>query len=123
MPEKSVLLVEDEANIALALKFLIGREGFGLRHVCDGDAALAALEADRPDLVVLDVMLPGPSGYEICQHIREDARLRDVKVLVMTAGGGEVERRKACALGADAFLRKPFDTRELTATIRSLLTD
>lgn len=123
MPEKSVLLVEDEANIALALTFLIGREGFGLRHVADGEAALAALEADRPDLVVLDVMLPGPSGYEICQHIREDARLRDVKVLVMTAGGGEVERRKACALGADAFLRKPFDTRELTATIRSLLAD
>ncbi|SFJ16617.1 response regulator transcription factor [Albimonas pacifica] len=123
MPDKSVLLVEDEDNIALALKFLIGREGFGLRRVASGTAALAALETERPDLVVLDVMLPGHSGYEVCQRIRDDARLSGVKVLMMTAGGGEVERRKACALGADAFLQKPFDTRELTATIRSLLAD
>ena len=123
MPDKSVLLVEDEDNIALALEFLIGREGFGLTRVASGADALAALEAGRPDLVVLDVMLPGHSGYEVCERIRGDARRSGVKVLMMPAGGGEVERRKACALGADAFLRKPFDTRELTATIRSLLAD
>jgi DNA-binding response OmpR family regulator len=89
--------------------------------VASGDAALRALEAAPPDLVVLDVMLPEKSGYEICQHIRQSERLRGVKVLMMTARGGEVERRKGLALGADAFFTKPFDTRELTDEISHLL--
>ena len=121
MDRKKVLLVEDEDNIALALEFLIGRKGFGLKRVASGDAAMAALADERPDLVVLDVMLPEKSGYEICQHIRGDERLRDVKVLMMTARGGEVERRKGLALGADAFFTKPFDTRALTDEIVHLL--
>ena len=118
---KQVLLVEDEDNIALALEFLIGRRGFGLRRVATGPEALAALEDETPDLVVLDVMLPGRSGYEIMQIIRQSERLRDVKVLMMTASGGEVERRKGLALGADAFFTKPFDTRQLTDEICHLL--
>lgn len=121
MNQKQVLLVEDEDNIALALEFLIGRKGFGLTRVASGDAAMAALEAAPPDLVVLDVMLPEKSGYEICQHIRQTERLRGVKVLMMTARGGEVERRKGMALGADAFFTKPFDTRALTDEIAHLL--
>ena len=123
MPTKQVLLVEDEDNIALALEFLIGRKGFGLRRVASGDAAVEALRSDRPDLVVLDVMLPEKSGYEICQMIRQDEALRGVKVLMMTARGGEVERRKGMALGADAFFTKPFDTRALTDEIAHLLED
>ncbi|MDR9395797.1 response regulator transcription factor [Roseovarius sp. SYSU LYC5161] len=121
MSTKSILLVEDETNIALALEYLIGRKGYRLRHVSDGDAAITALAEERPDLVVLDVMLPGRSGYEICQYIRNDAGLRDVKVLMMTARGGEVERRKGLALGADGFLTKPFATTELTKEIAQLL--
>ena len=121
MSTKSILLVEDETNIALALEYLIGRKGYRLRHVSDGDAAITALAEERPDLVVLDVMLPGRSGYEICQYIRSDTGLRDVKVLMMTASGGEVERRKGLALGADAFFTKPFDTRQLTDEICHLL--
>jgi len=70
---------------------------------------------------VLDVMLPERSGYEICQMIRRDASLRDIKVLMMTAGGGEVERRKGLAVGADAFMTKPFATSDLTAQIAALL--
>lgn len=121
MSEKSVLLVEDEDNIALALEVLIGRRGYRLRRVSDGDQAVAALAQERPDLVVLDVMLPNRSGYEICQHIRKNAALKDVKVLLMTAAGGEVERRKGLALGADAFMTKPFATSELTDEISQLL--
>lgn len=121
MSEKTVLLVEDEDNIALALEHLIGRAGYRLRRVATGDAALAALAEDRPDLVVLDVMLPERSGYEICQMIRRDSRLKDIKVLMMTAGGGEVERRKGLAVGADAFMTKPFATADLTAQIGALL--
>ncbi|HKL65696.1 MAG TPA: response regulator, partial [Roseovarius sp.] len=84
MSQKSVLLVEDEDNIALALGHLIGRAGYALRRVATGNAALDALAEDRPDLVVLDVMLPERSGYEICQLIRRDAGLADIKVLMIT---------------------------------------
>ena len=121
MSQKSVLLAEDEDHIALALEHLLGREGYRLRRVATGNAALTALAEERPDLVVLDVMLPERSGYEICQIIRNDAALRDIKVLMMTAGGGEVERRKGLALGADAFLTKPFATRDLTRQIGQML--
>lgn len=121
MPNKSVLLVEDEANIAIALEFLLGRRGYRLRHVSDGNAAIDALAAEKPDLVILDVMLPHRSGYEICQHIRKESSLKDIKVLMMTARGGEVERRKGLALGADSFLTKPFATADLTNEISHLL--
>jgi DNA-binding response OmpR family regulator len=121
MARKSVLLVEDEDGIALALEYLISRQGYETRRVADGNAALRAMEEARPDLVVLDVMIPERSGYEVCQIIRRDAGLKDVKVLMMTACGGEVERRKGLALGADAFLSKPFATADLTAQIRALL--
>jgi len=121
MEEKKVLLVEDEDNIALALEHLIAKQGFTLRRVADGNLAMEAITEDHPDLVVLDVMLPGSSGYEICQSIRRDDRLAGIKVLMMTARGGEVERRKGLALGADAFLTKPFATSDLTDQIKALL--
>ncbi len=121
MEEKKVLLVEDEDNIALALEHLIARQGYALRRIADGTLAMEAIVEDHPDLVVLDVMLPGSSGYEICQSIRRDAKLADIKVLMMTARGGEVERRKGMALGADDFMTKPFATSDLTNRIKTLL--
>lgn len=117
---KQVLLVEDEDNIAMALEFLINREGLDLKRVSTGEAALDALDTDRPDLVVLDVMLPEASGYEVCQHIRERDDLRDVKVLMMSAAG-DMARRKGLAMGADAFFVKPFDTKLLRDEIHALL--
>ncbi|TCP38921.1 response regulator transcription factor [Rhodovulum marinum] len=121
MARKSVLLAEDEDGIAIALEYLIAREGYDTRRVADGQSALDAMEEAPPDLVVLDVMLPHRSGYEICQIIRRTEELKGVKVLMMTARGGEVERRKGLALGADAFLTKPFATADLKAQIRALL--
>lgn len=118
---KSVLVVEDEDSIALALEFLMGREGYELRRVGSGPAAIEAIRERPPDLVLLDVMLPGSSGYEVCQSIRLDPALADTKILIMTAKGGEVERRKGLALGADAFMTKPFSTSELKTTVRRLL--
>lgn len=123
MEEKKVLLVEDEDNIALALEHLIARQGYALRRIADGTRAMEAIVEDHPDLVVLDVMLPGSSGYEICQSIRRDATLSDIKVLMMTARGGEVERRKGMALGADDFMTKPFATSDLTDRINDLLAE
>jgi len=123
MSQKTILLVEDEDNIALALGHLIGRAGYDLRRVATGNAALDALSEARPDLVVLDVMLPERSGYEICQLIRRDPALSTVKVLMITASGGDVERRKGLAVGADAFMTKPFATADLTAQIHALLAE
>jgi DNA-binding response OmpR family regulator len=123
MSQKTILLVEDEDNIALALTHLIGRAGHELRRVASGDDAMTALAEARPDLVVLDVMLPGRSGYEVCQLIRRDAALEGVKVLMITASGGDLERRKGLAVGADAFMTKPFSTTELKQRITELLED
>ena len=123
MPQKTVLLVEDEDNIALALTHLIGRAGYALHRVASGDDAMNALAEAPPDLVVLDVMLPGKSGYEVCQLIRRDEELKGVKVLMITAGGGEMERRKGMAVGADAFMTKPFSTADLTQKVCALLED
>jgi two-component system phosphate regulon response regulator PhoB len=116
-----VLVVEDEDNIALALDFLMTREGYDHSRVADGAEALPRIRATHPDLVLLDVMLPGASGYEICQGVRLDPDLADVKILMMTARGSAIERRKGLALGADGFITKPFELKELREEVRRLL--
>lgn len=121
MTKKTILFAEDEDNIALAFEFFMGRQGYQITRVADGDAALEALAQAVPDLVVLDIMLPKRSGFEVCQIIRNDRRFDHVKILVMTARGGKVERTKALALGADAFLTKPFASADLMAQIGELI--
>jgi len=121
--QKRVLVVEDEDNIALALEVLMTQEGLALERLAAGGEALARIRAGRPDLVLLDVMLPDISGYEICQEVRMDPDLAGVKILIMTARGGAVEARKGRALGADGFIGKPFDLMELRAEVRRLLGD
>ena len=116
-----VLVVEDEDNIALALDFLMTREGYDHSRVADGAEALPRIRATHPDLVLLDVMLPGASGYEICQGVRLDPNLADVKILMMTARGSALERRKGLAIGADGFITKPFELKELREEVRRLL--
>lgn len=120
---RRVLVVEDEDNIALALDFLMEREGYDHDRVADGDAALPKIRAMRPDLVVLDVMLPGVSGYDICRDVRGDPALREVKILMMTARGSSVERRRGQAIGADGFIAKPFELKELRQEMRRLLAE
>lgn len=118
---KSILLIEDEDSIALSLEFLMEREGYDFRRVRTGPEALAALEEARPDLVLLDVMLPGCSGYEVCQSMRRNRAFDATKILIVTARGGEIERRKGLALGADEFITKPFSTHDLKRMVRELL--
>jgi DNA-binding response OmpR family regulator len=116
-----VLIVEDEDNIAIALDYLMTREGYAHDRVADGSEALPRIREMRPDLVLLDVMLPGVSGYEICQTVRMDPKLQGVKILMMTARGSAMERRKGLALGADGFIAKPFELKELRSEVRRLL--
>lgn len=116
-----VLVVEDEDNIATALEFLIMREGYAHDRVASGAEAMARIEATHPDLVLLDIMLPEVSGYEICHRIRTDPELADVKVLMMTARGSALERRRGQELGADGFISKPFELKDLRAEVHRLL--
>jgi len=120
-PTPCILVVEDEDNIAIALEFLITREGYGHDRVANGSAALPRIRDTHPDLVLLDVMLPDVSGYEICQRIRLDPALADVKVLMMTARGSAMERKRGLELGADGFISKPFELQDLRAEVRRLL--
>lgn len=118
---KSILLVEDEDSIALALEFMMTEEGYRVRRVASGTDALEALRTEAPDLVLLDITLPGCSGFEVCQSIRLDARLKDVRILMMTAKSSGMVRRKGLALGADDFVAKPFVIQDLKTRVRALL--
>ncbi|MEO5619651.1 MAG: response regulator [Cypionkella sp.] len=120
-PKTRILVIEDEDNIALALDFLMTREGYVQDRIASGAGALERIRATLPDLVLLDVMLPEVSGYEICQSIRMDPALAHIKILMMTARGSALERRKGLALGADGFIAKPFELKELRAEVRRLL--
>ncbi len=116
-----ILIVDDEPNIVLSLEFLMKREGFQTAVAADGEAALEAVARSKPDLVVLDVMLPRLDGFEVCRRIRADPDSRSVKVLMLTAKGRETEVARGLALGADAYVTKPFSTRDVVAQIRRLL--
>ncbi|WP_294929344.1 response regulator [uncultured Paracoccus sp.] len=116
-----ILVVEDEDNIAIALDFLLTRDGHDHRRLATGAGAVDEIRASPPDLVLLDVMLPQVSGYQILQDLRADPALNDVRVLMMTARGSAVERRKGMALGADGFIAKPFELSELRAELARLL--
>lgn len=117
-----ILVVEDEDNIAVALDFLLTRDGHKHARLATGSGAVDYIRRQRPDLVLLDVMLPDVSGYQIVQEVRADPDLADIKVLMMTARGSVVERRKGLALGADGFIAKPFELAELRAEMARLLT-
>jgi two-component system, OmpR family, phosphate regulon response regulator PhoB len=116
-----ILVVEDEDNIAFALDYVMMREGYENDRISNGGEAMSRIRETRPDLVLLDVMLPDVSGYEICQDVRLDPALSDVKILMMTARGSAIERRKGLALGADGFISKPFELSELRQEVRRLL--
>lgn len=117
----TVLIVEDEQNILLSLEFLLGKEGYTVKTACDGAAALQALQAQPPDLVLLDVMLPLLDGFEICRLIRDNPALRGTRIMLLTARGRETEIARGLALGADSYLTKPFSTRDLMDKVRGLL--
>lgn len=117
----SILVADDEPNIVLSLEFVLGEEGYRVRVARDGQEALDALAAELPDLVLLDVMMPKVSGFEVCQRIRENPAWRHLKVLMLSAKGRAVEIQKGLALGADGYVTKPFAIKELLAEVRRQL--
>lgn len=116
-----ILIADDEPNILISLEYLMLREGFTVSLARDGQQALDAIRRDPPDLVLLDVMMPHKTGLEVCQEVRADPRLNGVRILMLTAKGRDTDAAKGLALGADAYVTKPFSTKDLVARVRVLL--
>ena len=118
---KRILIADDEPNIVVSLEFLMKREGFEVLVAGDGEAALQSMARQIPDLILLDIMLPKKDGFEVCQQIRANPEWQSVKVVMLTAKGRDTEVAKGLALGADAYMTKPFSTRDLVLQVRQLL--
>lgn len=116
----NVLIAEDEQNIAESLRFILERESCVVRHASDGEQALAEARADIPDVLILDVMLPSLSGFDVLKTIRADEALKELAVLVLTAKGQSHDRQTADTLGADTFMTKPFSNAEIVAEVLRL---
>ena len=118
---KKVLIADDEPNIVAALEYLLQRSGYEVRSAANGEEALRQVEAFGPDLVLLDVMMPQKSGYDVCQRIRERPEWSRIRILMLSAKGREAEVSKGLSLGADLYITKPFSNAELVARIGELL--
>jgi two-component system, OmpR family, alkaline phosphatase synthesis response regulator PhoP len=121
--KKKVLIVDDEASIVTALEFLLRRSGYEVASAQNGDEALKRVESFAPDLVLLDVMMPRISGYEVCRRMRARADWKHIKIIMLSAKGREAEVSKGVSLGADLYVTKPFSTSELVGRIGALLTE
>jgi two-component system, OmpR family, alkaline phosphatase synthesis response regulator PhoP len=118
---KKILVADDEPNIVTALEFLLQRNGFEVQVARNGEEALNLIESGRPDLVLLDVMMPLKSGYEVCKRIRERPDWSQIKVVMLSAKGRDAEVARGLDAGADLYITKPFSTRDLLSKIKQLL--
>lgn len=116
-----VLIAEDEPSILESLDFILRRAGWNIETVTDGDAVLEKVRLNRPRVLVLDVMLPKRSGFDVLKQLRSEAGTRDLPVLILTAKGQQQDRRIAEDLGADAFVTKPYANAEVVGVVRHLL--
>lgn len=118
---QKILVADDEPNIVISLEYLMKREGYTVFVARDGQEALDAIAREKPDLVLLDVMMPRKSGFEVCQAVRASAQLQATKILMLTAKGRDTDIAKGLALGANAYMTKPFSTRELVQKVADML--
>ena len=118
---QSILVADDDPTVVVALQHLLEQAGFKVVVAQDGQEALEAMDREVPDLLLLDVMMPRLSGYDVCERVRSRPAWRHVRILMLTARGGVIEARKGLALGADDYMTKPFSTRELLDRIKALL--
>jgi DNA-binding response OmpR family regulator len=118
---KRVLIADDEPNIVTSLEYLMKMTGYEVACARNGEEALELVAAFMPDLVLLDVMMPRRSGYDVCQRMRERPEWRHIRIVMLSAKGREAEVSKGLSLGADAYVTKPFSNRELIAKVGSLL--
>jgi DNA-binding response OmpR family regulator len=120
MPQ-TILVVEDEPNIVESLSFLMKKAGFVVRVARDGNTAMRTIESEAPDLVLLDIMMPRRDGYEVCRTIRANPDWDQVRIIMLSAKGRDLDRRKGLELGADDYITKPFSTREIVERVQEIL--
>ncbi len=118
---QKILVADDEPNIVISLEYLFKREGYTVLLARDGQEALDMIASEKPDLVLLDVMMPKKTGFEVCQAVRANEVLQATKILMLTAKGRDTDISKGLALGADAYMTKPFSTRELVQKVAAML--
>lgn len=117
----TVLIADDEPNIVISLEFLMKRAGYAVLVARNGSEALDMIRRSHPRLVLLDATMPGLSGFDVCEAVRADAEVRDTRILMLTAKGRETDRARGVGAGADAYMTKPFSTRDLVETVRTML--
>lgn len=118
---QKILIADDEPNILISLEFLMKREGYEVVLARDGQEALDAIERERPALVLLDVMMPVKSGFDVCSEVRSRDEFRDMAIVMLTAKGRDTDIAKGLALGANAYMTKPFSTKELVQKVREMV--
>ena len=120
---KKILIADDEPNIVVSLEFLMKQKGYIVRVVTTGEDALQAVGDFGPDLILLDVMMPRLSGYDVCQKVRENPAWAGIRIIMLSAKGRDVEVNKGLAVGADAYVTKPFSTKDLIEHVARMLGD
>ena len=118
---KKILVVDDEPNIVLSLEFLMKQQGYAVRSAVDGDSAMKEVERDPPNIVLLDVSMPGRSGFEVCEAIRANPAWNQMRILIVTGKGRDEDRERGLSLGADGYVIKPFETQDIVAKVKELL--
>ena len=118
---RKVLIVDDEPNIVVPLEFLMEQNGYEVMIAQSGEECLEIISKDRPDLLLLDIMLPGIDGFEVCEILRLNPDWKDIKIIFLTAKGREVDIAKGMVLGADAYITKPFSNEHIVRQVRELL--
>jgi DNA-binding response OmpR family regulator len=118
---KKILIADDEPNIVVSLEFLMKQKGYVVKVVTNGEEVLRAVEEFGPDLILLDVMMPHMSGYDVCQKVRENPAWADIGIIMLSAKGRDVEVNKGMAVGANAYVTKPFSTKDLIAQVAQML--
>lgn len=121
MRKKNILAVDDEPNILMSIEFILEMEGYEVHTARDGEEALEVAERVRPDLILLDVNMPRKDGYEVCRILREDEELAGTKVIMLTAKGQILEKKKGLEVGADEYVTKPFSAEDLLQKIRAMI--
>lgn len=116
-----VLIADDEPNIVISLEFMMKREGFEVIVARDGAQALEVIRRERPRLVLLDATMPGMSGFDVCEAVRADAEVAQTRIVMLTAKGRETDMARGVGAGADAYVTKPFSTRDLVQKVKDLL--
>lgn len=119
---EKVLIADDEPNIVVSLEFMMKREGFDVLVARDGLCALETIRREHPRLVLLDATMPGMTGFDVCEAVRSDEHTRDTRIVMLTAKGRATDKARGVGAGADAYVTKPFSTRDLVQTVREMMT-